>query len=159
MAGKPHLTDAEWGKIESVLPKSRGGRPRTNDRAVITGILHALASGAPFSELERYGNPSTLETRFRRWDRDGTLERICAAIDFRPLGGHERRGRRDLPASAHASPRVVPLWLTQLGQLADDFPVRQFTDAERLPQLLPLSPKAVHLGQPHPPVRTRAKRH
>ena len=95
MRRKPwDLTDAEWHAIESVLPRSKGGRPRIDDRAVITGLLHALGSGAPFSELERYANPSTLETRFRRWDRDGTLERICAAIGFKPLGAHDRRIRQ-----------------------------------------------------------------
>ena len=106
MAGKPHLTEAEWHRIEGVLPKSRGGRPRTNDRAVITGILDSLASGAPFAELERYADPSTLETRFRRWERDGTLERICAAIDFRPLEATSAgsAGRRDLSAPGDEGP-------------------------------------------------------
>src|SRR5215207_8261163 len=78
------LTDAEWHAIEAVLP-SRGGRPRINDRLIITGLLHSLATGAPFAELERYANPSTLETRFRRWDRDGTLQGIMDAIGFRPM--------------------------------------------------------------------------
>lgn len=92
MTRKPWtLTDDDWHKIEPVLPRSRGGRPRTDDRTVITGLLHALSTGAPFSELEPYGNPRSLETRFHRWDRDGTLQRICDAIGFKPMPAHERR--------------------------------------------------------------------
>ena len=90
------LTDAQWHAIEAVLPRSRGGRPRINDRLVITGILHSLATGAPFAELELYANPSTLEARFRRWDRDGTLQRICEAIGFTPLSPHERHLRHGM---------------------------------------------------------------
>jgi len=91
-----HLTDADWHRIEAVLPPSRGGRPRINDRLIITGLLHSLATGAPFAELEVYANPSTLETRFRRWDRDGTLQRICDAISFEPLSPHERHLRQGM---------------------------------------------------------------
>jgi hypothetical protein len=90
------LTDAQWHAIEAVLPRSRGGRPRINDRLIITGILHSLATGAPFAELEAYANPSTLETRFRRWDRDGTLQCICEAIGFTPLSPHERHLRHGM---------------------------------------------------------------
>ena len=91
-----HLSDADWHRIEAVLPRSRGGRPRTDDRLVITGILHSLATGAPFAELEPYGNPRTLETRFRRWSQDGTLQRICDAIGFKPMSPHERHLRHGM---------------------------------------------------------------
>jgi len=74
----------------------RGGRPRTDDRLVITGILHSLATGAPFAELEPYGNPRTLETRFRRWSQDGTLQRIFDAIGFKPMSPHERHLRHGM---------------------------------------------------------------
>jgi transposase len=91
-----NLSDADWHRIEVVLPRSRGGRPRTDDRLVITGILHSLATGAPFAELDPYGNPRTLETRFRRWSQDGTLQRICAAIGFEPMSPHERHLRHGM---------------------------------------------------------------
>src|SRR5215208_6386620 len=97
MAHKPWtLSDDDWHRIESVLPRSRAGRPRTDDRRVVTGILHSLSTGAPFSELEPYGNPRSLETRFRRWDQDGTLQRICDAIGFKPMSRHERHLRHGM---------------------------------------------------------------
>ena len=92
----PWHLPTRMARIEAVLPRSRGGRPRTDDRLVITGILHSLATGAPFAELEPYGNPRTLETRFRRWAQDGTLQRICDAIGFKPISPHERHLRHGM---------------------------------------------------------------
>jgi transposase len=67
------LTDAQWQAIEAFLPRSAGGRPRINDRVVVTSSTSA--------ELDVYGiNASTLETRYRRWSQDGTLRRICDAV-------------------------------------------------------------------------------
>src|SRR5215204_7011588 len=90
-----HLSDADWHRIEAVLPRSQGGRPRTDDRLVITGNP-AQPRHAPFAELEPYGNPRTLETRFRRWSQDGTLQRICDAIGFKPMSPHERHLRQGM---------------------------------------------------------------
>ena len=98
------LTDAQWQAIEAVLPRSRGGRPRINDQVVVTGLLHSLATGAPFAELETYANPSTLETRFRRWNHDGTLQRICDAIGFKPLTPHQRHLRHGM---GHAQRQAI----------------------------------------------------
>jgi transposase len=44
------LTDAQWEKTRPLLAKNprrtRGGRPRANDRKVLEGILWILRSGA-----------------------------------------------------------------------------------------------------------------
>ena len=90
-----HLSEADWHRIEAVLPRSRGGRPQPRSTA-ITGILDSLATGAPFAELEPYDNPRTLETGFRRWSQDRTLQRICDAISFEPLSPHERHLRQGM---------------------------------------------------------------
>lgn len=46
------LTDAQWKRIEPLLPKSAlTGRPRANEREVINGILYVLATGCGWEYL------------------------------------------------------------------------------------------------------------
>lgn len=40
------LSDAEWARIEPLLPRGRKGARRVDDRRVISGIVHMLKSGA-----------------------------------------------------------------------------------------------------------------
>lgn len=40
------LSDAEWARIERMLPRGRRGAHRVDDRRVISGIMHMLRSGA-----------------------------------------------------------------------------------------------------------------
>jgi transposase len=40
------LSDAEWARIEPLLPRGRKGARRVDDRRVISGIVHMLRSGA-----------------------------------------------------------------------------------------------------------------
>ena len=75
------LTDAQWAKIEPVLPRlprtRRGGRPWIGNRAVIDGILWVLKTGARWCDLPaEYPSPSTCWRRLKRWDEDGTWLRI-----------------------------------------------------------------------------------
>src|ERR671916_336861 len=52
---KKLVTDELWEVVEPLLPeeppKPRGGRPRIDDRAVLTGILFVLKSGIPWEML------------------------------------------------------------------------------------------------------------
>src|SRR6478752_5094252 len=40
------LSDAEWRRIEPLLPRGRKGAHRVDDRRVISGIMHMLKSGS-----------------------------------------------------------------------------------------------------------------
>jgi transposase len=67
------LTDAQWAKIQPLLPKRpkrpRGGRPRADDRQVLEGILWMLRSGARWQDLpEVFPSPSTCWRRLRDWE-------------------------------------------------------------------------------------------
>jgi transposase len=60
------LTDDEWARIELLLPRSRKGAHRVDDRRVISGIVHMLKSGPRWrdypAEFGRYAtvyNPTT----------------------------------------------------------------------------------------------------
>lgn len=77
------LTDARWERLRPLLPPPPAGRgrPRTDDRTVVEGVLWRLATGAPWRDLpERYGPWKTVYARFRRWQRAGVWDRALAAL-------------------------------------------------------------------------------
>jgi hypothetical protein len=45
------LSDAEWRRIEPLMPRGRRGAHRVDDRRVISGIMHMLRSGARWARL------------------------------------------------------------------------------------------------------------
>ena len=81
MRRRHEVSDAEWARLEPLLPPHTSGKPRKDDRLVVNGILWKLATGAPWRDLpERYGPWQTVYTRFRRWTRAGVWDRIFAAV-------------------------------------------------------------------------------
>ena len=70
------LTDAEWALIEPSIPAAkRGDNKRTvNVREV---VMYILSTGCQLAALPKDLPPrSTVNDYFRRWDDDGTLDRI-----------------------------------------------------------------------------------
>jgi transposase len=66
------LSEAEWARIEPLLPRGRKGAHRVDDRRVISGILHMLRSGARWRDCPAvYGPYTTIYNRFNRWSRQG----------------------------------------------------------------------------------------
>ncbi len=80
------LTDKEWAQLRPVLAelapqKPATGKPNKDHRRVINGIVWKLKTGAPWRDLpERYGPWSTVYSRFWRWQRAGTWDRLFAAV-------------------------------------------------------------------------------
>jgi transposase len=76
------LSDAEWARLEPLLPPHPRQGHRWNDhRVVIDGIFHRVRAGCPWRDLpERFGNWKTVYGRHRRWSGDGTWERILDAL-------------------------------------------------------------------------------
>lgn len=76
------LSDAEWAVLSGLLPGSGvAGRPRSDDRVVLNGIVWKLRTGSAWRDVpQRYGSWQTLYTRFRRWALDGTFSRMLQAI-------------------------------------------------------------------------------
>jgi transposase len=73
------LTDQEWSLIEPLIPPARrGGNRRTVVvRDVVDGVMYILSTGCQWSALPKDLPPrSTVNDYFRRWDDDGTLDRI-----------------------------------------------------------------------------------
>jgi transposase len=92
----PELTDEQWNKIASLLPKPkasrRGGRPRVEDRRCFEGILWVLRSGARWKDLPaQYPSPSTCWRRLRDWEEQD----VWLAIWRKFLGELDEAGRLD----------------------------------------------------------------
>lgn len=106
------LTDKQWQVVRAVLPpdpvrEDRRGRPWTDRRVVVNGILWVLRTNAAWSDLPaRYGNYKTVHRRFRVWVREGLIDRVLVALaaDLRERGGLDLRfeGETD-PLSAFDS--------------------------------------------------------
>ncbi len=77
------LTDQEWALIEPLIPPAkRGGNRRTVVvREVVDGVMYILSTGCQWSALPKDLPPrSTVNDYFRRWNDDGTLDRIHHAL-------------------------------------------------------------------------------
>jgi transposase len=82
MTGRGDLTEAEWRRLEPLLPtgNNRCGRWRDH-RQVVNGILHRVRTGVQWRDLpERYGPWKTVYERHRRWSADGTWERLLQQV-------------------------------------------------------------------------------
>ena len=75
------LSDAEWVRIEPLLPRGRKGARRVDDRRVISGIVHMLRSGARWRDCPpEYGPYTTIYNRFNRWSRQGIWNAMFEAL-------------------------------------------------------------------------------
>lgn len=89
------LTDKQWDIVAAVLPEDPvredgRGRPWSDPRIVLNGILWILRTGAPWQDLpERYGNYRTVHRRFQSWVENKALESVLLALaqDLKDRGG------------------------------------------------------------------------
>ncbi len=67
------LSDKQWNIIESHLPKHAStGRPRSDGRTTINGIIYVLIAGCRWSEMpKKYGDDSTANRRLNKWQQEG----------------------------------------------------------------------------------------
>jgi len=78
MVRRYELSEAQWHRIEALLPGKAGdpGRSGGDNRRFVDGVLWVLRSGAHWHDLpERYGKWKSVHTRFSRWARNGVWER------------------------------------------------------------------------------------
>jgi transposase len=124
MAGEFWLSEAQWGAIGPLLPKNQPGARRTDDRRIISGIVHVLKTGCRWQDCPAvYGPSTTVYNRFRRWTVRGIWRRLFDALaranpgDGQAIdsttakahrsaaGGKGGRRRRRLAVRAAAAPR------------------------------------------------------
>jgi transposase len=90
---KPYrvLTDEEWLAVAPLLPelqprKETRGRPLTNTREVLNGVLWVMHSGSSWSMLpRRFPSYQTCHRRFKAWQRTGVLKTVLNRL-FGPSG-------------------------------------------------------------------------
>lgn len=74
------LNDTQWAAIAPLLPRL-GGKPRVDDRRVISGILRRYREGLRWRAVPAEYEPrTTLFNRFNRWSEKGTWQALLAAL-------------------------------------------------------------------------------
>lgn len=62
------LTDAQWARIEALLPRSRGRQATRGDRLFVDAVLFRARTGIPWRDLpERFGPWKSVYNRFANW--------------------------------------------------------------------------------------------
>ena len=75
------LSDAQFAKIAPHLPTDTRGKPRVDDRRVISGIIQVLKSGGRWIDAPPvYGPRKTLYNRFVRWAAKGVWTDLFQAL-------------------------------------------------------------------------------
>jgi transposase len=88
------VTDAEWKLIEPLLPRRTAttGRPPSDPRVMLNGILWVLRTGVPWRDLpESFGPWQTVYSHFRAWRAAGVYDKVLEALHIRL----DRAGRID----------------------------------------------------------------
>ena len=77
------LTDVEWELVRSYLPPSaqRGAKRQTSMRAVLDAILYTTSRDRAWRKLPKSYPPwQTVYGYYRKWQRDGTWEKVQQAL-------------------------------------------------------------------------------
>ncbi|MCF3935058.1 IS5 family transposase, partial [Acuticoccus sp. M5D2P5] len=75
------LSEAQFERLAPLLPTDTRGKPRVDDRRVISGIIHVLKSGCRWKDApEAYGPHKTLYNRFVRWAAKGVWVDVFHAL-------------------------------------------------------------------------------
>ena len=80
--GHMDVPDDIWKKLQPILPKnkkdkSKGGRPRLDDRVAMAAIFYRLKTGISWRDMPPvFGTKSTLHRRFQEWVEAGVFDKI-----------------------------------------------------------------------------------
>ena len=74
------LSDEQMARLRPFFPKSHG-RPRVDDRRVLSGIIFINRNGLRWSDAPpEYGPPKTLYNRWKRWSDMGVFARMMEGL-------------------------------------------------------------------------------
>jgi transposase len=74
------LTDEQMERLKPFFPKSHG-KPRVDDRRVLSGIIFINRNGLRWCDAPReYGLPKTLYNRWKRWGDMGVFARMMEGL-------------------------------------------------------------------------------
>jgi len=87
-------SDELWEIIQGILderdPPPATGRPRTDPREALNGIIYRMRSGVQWNQLPaQFGDDSSVHRTMQRWIAKGVFERIWAVLieNCEELGG------------------------------------------------------------------------
>jgi putative transposase len=77
--------DVMWGCITPILdeldPPAKTGRPRTNLRRALDGIIYQMRTGCQWNALpKQFGDDSSVHRTFQRWVKLGVLQAVWAKL-------------------------------------------------------------------------------
>ena len=81
------LTDAQWQRIELLVPGKKGDRGRhgEDNRLFVDAVLWLVRAGAPWRDLpEQFGKWNSVFKRFRRWAKKGVWKRLFTELGENP---------------------------------------------------------------------------
>ena len=81
------LTDAQWARIEKLVPGKEGdkGRHGEDNRLFVDAVLRIARTGSPWRDLPpAFGHWSSQFWRFRRWAKSGVFESLFKAMSEDP---------------------------------------------------------------------------
>ena len=83
MSTRHALTDAQWDRIQNLLPGKEGdpGRSGSDNRRFVDAILFILKTGVPWRDLpERFGKWNSVWKRFGRWCKRGVWQGVAKEL-------------------------------------------------------------------------------
>jgi len=105
-----NLTDSQFKLIAKYLPRAKSGpgkkgRPASDLRMVINGILYANKTGCQWRMLPGdFGHQNTVYGYFNRWSKDKTWKKIMNILRKKE---RKRRGRKENPSAGSADSQSV----------------------------------------------------
>ena len=112
------LNDAQWARIEPLVPGKKGdrGRTGTDNRLFVDAIPWLARTASPWRDLPpELGNWRTAHCRFRRWTLAGVWESLFNALSQEPDFEYVLVDATICKAHADASGAKGGLRLTRLG--------------------------------------------
>ncbi len=82
-AGRYELSDAQWKRIEGLLPGrvDTVGWTAADNRVFVNAVLWVLRSGMRWQDLpECYGKYKSVHKRFSRWSTGGVWDKVFADL-------------------------------------------------------------------------------
>lgn len=75
------LSDEAWQALDPHLAHGKPGKPRVDDRRVISGILFVLKTGCRWRDVPpEYGPATTIYNRYNRWSQRGIWQKAFAKM-------------------------------------------------------------------------------
>jgi transposase len=100
------LTDEQMARLSPYFPKSHG-KPRVDDRRVLSGIIFVNRNGLRWRDAPKeYGPHKTLYNRWKRWGAMGVFTQMMEGLSAQ-RAEPDRHDRRDV---SQGPPHGVQPW-------------------------------------------------